>query len=896
MSKHLTRAWFVRAVIVAITITLTWGVLLIEQQRSDIDAPTLGEPSPSTFVAQSFIPAVPDVELTESLRDAAAAEVPPEYKSDTERTQEIVVQIGKVFDAAQAGVHRTEESSTTTTAGLTEPDLTTTTSTTTTTTAPTTTTAGTGADTTTSTVEPLIQVAGATGLLFLDGDGNGLYSEDGGDVPLVDVDVTVVDGDGQIHTARTDASGTFTAEGVAAGDLVVSVVGDVPRLESFAVSTDNLTQEITVRAGEVVDIDPVGFAPSVRDPITQQEALRAAFPLLQPSTVEVLTTIATGDVMRVAQGQSSHLSVMRQAAVARADLVLQGGIKTGAELQAARENLRANGPAVLLDDVYDPIASAAAGDVVAISLQINLVPDEARTNDLRQLARATVPNEVRDYGEGETIVEAGQTVTALHLAAIDQGGLLAQTGLEVLAMLAVVAMLVGMLSFYLARFREQFWANTKRVILFGVLIVLAAAAARWIAILTPDDIPTIGYLMPAATFGFMAAILFDARIGVIMSMAVGALTAVATRDPGLSLFALLSAISPIPFVSSISARGDLRKAIVYTALALTPLAAAISWFFAGAETVPTAAFYGALNGFLSGLVGVTAVSFFEIIFDITTTLRLLDLTDRNHPALQMLEEKARGTFNHSLLVGTLGDRAARSIGANNLLVRASAYYHDLGKTTNPQYFIENQFGISNPHDHLAPEESAEAVRQHVIDGVALAKEYRIPALVADSVLAHHGDGIMRYFYHKAIEQYGEENVNVEDYRHHGHKPRTKENAILMMADALEGASRAVFADDDPTPEKIRRVVERVVGEKVADGQLSECALTLGELTLVKEAFVNALVGHYHQRIPYPNFPEHLPGPREDYPLDFAIEESGDVSGDGNGAPISSEVTNVELRP
>ncbi len=346
------------------------------------------------------------------------------------------------------------------------------------------------------------------------------------------------------------------------------------------------------------------------------------------------------------------------------------------------------------------------------------------------------------------------------------------------------------------------------------------APTRLIGILTPDDNLTVGYLIPAATFGFMAAILFDARIGVIMSLAVGALTGIATRDPGLTLFALLSAMSPIPFVSSISARGDLRKAIVYTALALTPLAAAISWFFVGPETAAEAALYGFLNGFLSGLVGVTAVSFFEIIFDITTTLRLLDLTDRNHPALQMLEEKARGTFNHSLLVGTLGDRAAKSIGANNLLVRASAYYHDLGKTKNPQYFIENQFGISNPHDYMRPEESAAAIRQHVTDGVALAREYRIPELVAESVVAHHGDGIMRYFYHKAIEQYGEDNVDVEDYRHHGHKPRTKENAILMMADALEGASRAVFADDDPTPEKIRRVVERVVGEKVADGQLS----------------------------------------------------------------------------
>jgi membrane-associated HD superfamily phosphohydrolase len=171
----------------------------------------------------------------------------------------------------------------------------------------------------------------------------------------------------------------------------------------------------------------------------------------------------------------------------------------------------------------------------------------------------------------------------------------------------------------------------------------------------------------------------------------------------------------------------------------------------------------------------------------------------------------------------------------------------------------------------------------VIDGVKLAKKYHIPALVADSVVAHHGDGIMRYFYHKAIDRYGEDNVDVDDYRHHGHKPRTKENAILMMADALEGAARAVFADDDPSPEKIRRVVERVVGEKVADGQLSESELTLGDLTRVKEAFVDALTGHYHQRIPYPNFPEAPPSARSDKPEDAEEEQS------------ARDVTNVEFR-
>ena len=891
MRKHLTRAWFARAVIMALTVVLTWGVLLFGQQRTDITL-TVGDEAPLMFVADRLT-VVTDEAQTELDRGQAESDVAPIYTSDPIKTREVLDQIAVVIDTAKEGVFR-EEVPTTPTTGVTIPEPE---PTTTPTTQATTTTVAGGEEpaSTTTTSEPVVDTAGIRGFLFLDGDGDGVFDDEAGDAPLASSAVTMVDADGQEFQTQTDATGVFTLLGVAAGDVVVTVPESDPRLEHFSASTQNLEQVTAAQADSIVEIEAVGFAPLTRTIETQQQALGDAFSTLQPNTIDTLTRLATGDVMRSARGLTPFLSEVQEKAITRAADVLADGIETTEELTAARGALDANWPPVILDDEYNQEASAAAADVVKTTLLINKSENTQATTAAKDAARDGVQDVLVSYRQGDTIVGEGEEVTAVHEAAINELGLLNQTGLEVLAMLAVVAMLVGMLSFYLARFREQFWANTRRVVLFGVLIVLAAATARLIEVLIPEGNLTVGYLIPAATFGFMAAILFDARIGVIMSMAVGALTAIATRDPGLSLFALLSAMSPIPFVSSISARGDLRKAIIYTAMALTPLAAAIAWFFAGVESAPVAALYGFLNGFLSGLVGVTIVSFFEIIFDITTTLRLLDLTDRNHPALQMLEEKARGTFNHSLLVGTLGDRAAKSIGANNLLVRASAYYHDLGKTTDPQYFIENQFGISNPHDRMPPEASAQAIRQHVIDGVSLAKKYRIPALVADSVVAHHGDGIMRYFYHKAIDQYGEENVNVDDYRHHGHKPRTKENAILMMADALEGASRAVFADDDPTPEKIRGVVERVVGEKVGDGQLSESALTLGELTKVKEAFVDALVGHYHQRIPYPDFPEVPPSPNDPLETDNGKRDGGGI-GDADGESSSRDMTNVEFRP
>jgi putative nucleotidyltransferase with HDIG domain len=299
--------------------------------------------------------------------------------------------------------------------------------------------------------------------------------------------------------------------------------------------------------------------------------------------------------------------------------------------------------------------------------------------------------------------------------------------------------------------------------------------------------------------------------------------------------------------------------VVLSSLVAAGVAAATSWYFhvganeAALEVVGISVAWAFGISVFASLLGLAALQFFESTFDITTTLGLLDLTDRNHEALQMLQEKAFGTFNHSLMVGTLSDAAARAIGANALLARSMAYYHDLGKTENPTFFIENQFGMNNPHDDLDPTNSAAIIRDHVTRGVALAREYKIPTEVTEGIVSHHGDGVMRFFYEKARQVHGDE-VNIDDFRHIGHKPRTAESAILMLADSLEAACRAVFQTEEPTPDAIEKVVDRVIDEKFEDGQLSESPLTLADLTNIRQAFLDSLIGHYHQRIAYPNFP------------------------------------------
>jgi putative nucleotidyltransferase with HDIG domain len=317
------------------------------------------------------------------------------------------------------------------------------------------------------------------------------------------------------------------------------------------------------------------------------------------------------------------------------------------------------------------------------------------------------------------------------------------------------------------------------------------------------------------------------------------------------VYAGIAVMVPVAFVSRVSSRRQLRIAVLLTAITVAPVAAIVEWVFSDGSVGMSAvwAFVGAL---IAGLISLGLVSFLETAFGITTALGLLDLLDRNHPALRLIEEQAPGTFNHSMLVGSLAGRAARAIDADPLLAQAAAWYHDLGKVALPQYFVENQFGVSNPHDSLPPEESAQIIRAHVTEGLRLAKQYRIPADVADGIRMHHGTSLMRYFYHRALET--NPDVDPELFRHHGVKPRQKEMAIVMISDATEAAARAYSHTEDPTADGLKNVVETVVAEKIDDGQLEESELTFGDLTKIKAELVRALMGYYHARVPYPGFP------------------------------------------
>ncbi|MCP4716330.1 MAG: HDIG domain-containing protein [Deltaproteobacteria bacterium] len=266
---------------------------------------------------------------------------------------------------------------------------------------------------------------------------------------------------------------------------------------------------------------------------------------------------------------------------------------------------------------------------------------------------------------------------------------------------------------------------------------------------------------------------------------------------------------------------------------------------------------GVLGGLLAAVLATGIIPITEIIFNYTTDIKLLELADLNQPVLRRLLIAAPGTYHHSILVGILSEAAAEAIKANPLLTRVSSYYHDIGKITKPLYFVENQKSIENKHDKLLPSMSSLIITAHIKDGIELAKKYRLGKPIQDIISQHHGTSVITYFYQKAKDQQDEtgQPVNDKDFRYPGPRPQTKEAGIVMLADAVQAASMTL---SEPTPARIQGMVQRIINNIFADGQLDECELTLKDLHLIAENFIRILNGIFHSRIEYPETTEKEP--------------------------------------
>ena len=533
-----------------------------------------------------------------------------------------------------------------------------------------------------------------------------------------------------------------------------------------------------------------------------------------------------------------------------------GGKISADQVEAVRERLpRMVGPALSSDQ------SLVAMELAQALVVPNMLADEAQTERARQEAREQVkPIEVT-IEEGEAILRDGERVEPLHLEKLEAVGLLTpgwkwrdMAGVAVLSLI-----LSAMLGLYLHFFQPKSVTSNRRLLLIAIVVIGVVLAAK----LTIPGRPMWAHLFPLAAASMLVAALLDAQVAIIVTALLSLLvTYVAGYSPELLGFAARSPLESLEltsmyFISGIAGLLLLGRAerlyrffIAGSGVAVAVFAViAAFWLFAPDHELPDLGWYAAasaVNGAGSAILTVGAFLLLGLLFGITTSLHLMELAQPNQPLLRRLLTEAPGTYHHSIIVGNLAERAAELIGADSLLVRVGSYYHDIGKVVHPAFFSENQMGGENIHDHLDPQTSARVVIAHIRDGLTLAQEHGLPAKIGDFIAQHHGTRLARYFYHRARQ--GGAEVDPEPFRYPGPRPQTKETAIVMLADSVEAAARG---GEQRSPQEMDELVDRIVAERSAEGQLNECDLTFGDLEKVRGAFKGILKGIFHPRIEYP---------------------------------------------
>ena len=482
----------------------------------------------------------------------------------------------------------------------------------------------------------------------------------------------------------------------------------------------------------------------------------------------------------------------------------------------------------------------------------NLVVDDLAT----EIARKNAQNAVKPYEvvfhKGDKIVFEGEPVTKLKKDALREAGynVFEVNYLGILGMFLIVSFATLVFIQYEKNFEKVFFEQHHLTITGFLSLVIALIAVVMPTGTSPNILPLPAYIMILSIFtnariAFFAATLL---LGVLIIGLHYSIEFVATFLL-LNTFCML-AISKLKF----SRRFDLILTGLKISVAGALIVASIYFlekFLIDIDNmlILRDVFLMLLNGVLSGIIALGTLPILESTFGIITPYGLAELADHNQQLLKRLQFEAPGTYHHSLMVSNLAEAAAEAIGANPILARVGAFYHDIGKLKRPLFFVENQsyFGIENPHTKLNPRLSKMVITAHPKDGVELAKEYRLPNIISNFILQHHGEGLASYFYNQAIAEEGIENVKEEQFRYTGPKPNMKETAILMIADAVESAVRAL---KNATNEEIEEIIQKIIKERLNDGQFSDAPLTLKDLKIISTTFSRILRGMQHQRIKY----------------------------------------------
>ena len=584
------------------------------------------------------------------------------------------------------------------------------------------------------------------------------------------------------------------------------------------------------------------------------EAQRAAL----QSAVASLTSLSSDNRTILLTLDSNRWLVVEQAA--------ESSLSAGEQVEIRDTDLAARGSSIAAKYIPAVLNLSADEEKLAVALATPMfVANSSYSPTLTEQARAAkvaaVPTHTDTLKAGEVIVDQGHQITpsdmvkisyfGLDKSRVDWGGAAAWMLLGTI----VAALMLG----WLWRFRPEYWNRTRTLLLIGMIFVLSVLAVK-----LPGGRAWVPYVIPAAAGGMLLTLLLDSGVGIVTVALLAVLAGpVSGSSIEMTAYVFLGGFAGILAIR----KGERQHFFVQAGLAVAATDVAVIGTFAllgqhdmtGMLQLWAAALGGAM---IATVITIGSFSLLGNVFGILTGTQLLELANPTQPLLRRLLLETPGTYHHSLMVGNLAERAASSIGADPLLARTAAYYHDIGKLANPLAFIENQSGGENIHDQMEPDDSATILRQHVADGMDLAHKANLPKPLIAFIPQHHGTAILGYVYGKArdaaAKPFGGQGtkagmaaadaVDTSPFRHTGPRPQSREAAILMLADGVEASVRSLSSRDEAT---IRAMVGQIIQERLGDGQLNECDLTIRDLESIREAFVGQLLGMYHQRIAYP---------------------------------------------
>ena len=480
-------------------------------------------------------------------------------------------------------------------------------------------------------------------------------------------------------------------------------------------------------------------------------------------------------------------------------------------------------------------------------IKANYFFDQSKTDEAVKEALKSVSKVM--IKKNQTIVKEGEPITQQQINILAELGLvgedLSKDYIYTYIILAFFVLFVlGMQYMYLKKEKKEILIDTKLVFLILLLNLLSVISARVFTFVSL-------FIIPIACAPILMTVFLDSKISIVInSLNLLFVAVIVGFDPQVILIGIVSTIVSSTTLKKVSQRNDILYSTVYVAAAVAVVILSSGILLSNnIKQILLDVILAVFGAFISGILAMGLLPFLESSFSLVTNMKLLELSNPNNPLLKRLLMEAPGTYHHSVMVANLAEVAAEEVGANPMLVRVGAYYHDVGKIKRPFFFGENQLGGTNPHDKISPTLSTTIIISHVKDGLELAKEYDIPKVVSDMIVQHHGTTLVKYFYY-TLKNSSEnpDEIREEDFRYPGPKPQSKEAAIIMMADSVEAAVRSI---QEPTLEKIEDMVNNIVKDKMNSNQLNECDLTFRELEVIKACFLRVLKGIYHHRIEYP---------------------------------------------